>query len=96
VWMLVSEIGVSHGFFMFLIFNLAFYRNNANTSPDQKRIKKSYRSKTYKVEINFASKIPLEAIANALKGHETENYQEAFRVLDIILRQHAAKRCVLS
>ena len=81
---------------MFLIFNLAFYRNNADTSPDKKRIRKSYRSKPYKVEINFASEIPLQAIVNALKGHETENCQEAIRVLDIILRQHAAKQCVLS
>ncbi|WJX37761.1 hypothetical protein P8452_25494 [Trifolium repens] len=73
--------------------------NNGNCSPeangspnenDRKRVKKSYRSKSYKVEINFASKIPLQAIANALEGHETENYQEAIRVLDIILRQHAA------
>jgi eukaryotic translation initiation factor 2C len=81
---------------MFLIFNFAFYRNNANTSPDKKRIRKSYRSKTYKVEISLASKIPLQAIADALKGHATESYQEAIRVLDIILRQHAAKQCVLS
>ncbi|WJX64437.1 Protein argonaute-4 [Trifolium repens] len=80
-------------------------RNNGNCSPeangspneaDRKRVKKSYRSKSYKVEISFASKIPLQAIANALKGHETENYQEAIRVLDIILRQHAAKQgCLL-
>jgi len=32
------------------------------------------------------------AIANALRGQETENFQEAVRVLDIILRQHAAKQ----
>jgi eukaryotic translation initiation factor 2C len=89
---------------LFLIFNFFFDRNNGNCSPeangspneaDRKRVKKSYRSKSYKVEISFASKIPLQAIANALKGHETENYQEAIRVLDIILRQHAAKQCVV-
>lgn len=100
----VFEICVSL-FFMFLIFNLTFFRNNGNASPDghgspndtdRKRLKKSHRSKTYKVEISFASKIPLQAIANALKGHETENYQEAIRVLDIILRQHAAKQYALS
>ncbi|XP_004491186.1 protein argonaute 4-like [Cicer arietinum] len=80
-------------------------RNNGNASPDghgspndadKKRMRRAYRSKTFKVEISFASKIPLQAIANALKGHETENYQEAIRVLDIILRQHAAKQgCLL-
>ncbi|MCI40958.1 protein argonaute 4-like, partial [Trifolium medium] len=61
-----------------------------------KGMEKSYRSKSYQVEISFASKIPLQAIVNALKGHETKNYQEAIRVLDIILRQRSAKQgCLL-
>ncbi|AET00057.2 putative post-transcriptional gene silencing PAZ-Argonaute family protein [Medicago truncatula] len=82
--------------FIVVVEDVASNRNNANTSPDKKRIRKSYRSKTYKVEINFAKEIPLQAIANALKGHEAENYQEAIRVLDIILRQHSAKQgCLL-
>jgi len=34
----------------------------------------------------------MQAITNALRGQETENFQEAIRVLDIILRQHAAKQ----
>ncbi|KAJ1432121.1 Protein argonaute, N-terminal [Sesbania bispinosa] len=80
-------------------------RNNGNCSPDgngspndndRKRMRRPYRSKTFKVEISFAAKIPLQAIANALRGQESENYQEAIRVLDIILRQHAAKQgCLL-
>ncbi|XP_058745122.1 protein argonaute 4-like [Vicia villosa] len=80
-------------------------RNTRNLSPDacgssndvdRKRVRRSFRSKKYKVEINYASKIPLRAIANALRGNETDNYQEAIRVLDIILRQHAAKQgCLL-
>ncbi|KAK7300313.1 hypothetical protein RJT34_11156 [Clitoria ternatea] len=80
-------------------------RNNGNCSPDghgspnegdRKRMRRPYRAKTFKVEISFASKIPLQAISNALKGQESENYQEAIRVLDIILRQHAAKQgCLL-
>jgi hypothetical protein len=36
--------------------------------------------------------IPMNAIANALRGQESENSQEALRVLDIILKQHAAKQ----
>ncbi|XP_019158172.1 PREDICTED: protein argonaute 4-like [Ipomoea nil] len=78
------------------------YRNTRNCSPgspsegDNKRLRRPYRSKTYKVEINFAAKIPMNAIANALQGQESENSQEALRVLDIILRQHAAKQgCLL-
>ncbi|XP_022866891.1 protein argonaute 4-like isoform X1 [Olea europaea var. sylvestris] len=80
-------------------------RNNGNASPggpgspnesDKKRFRRPYRSKTYKVEISFAAKIPMQAIANALRGQESENSQEALRVLDIILRQHAAKKgCLL-
>ncbi|KAJ6674629.1 PROTEIN ARGONAUTE 6 [Salix viminalis] len=62
-----------------------------------KRSKRSYRSKTYKVEISYAAKIPLNSIALALKGIEIDNStQDALRVLDIILRQHAANRgCLL-
>lgn len=49
-------------------------------------------SKTFKVEINFAAKVPMNSILSALKGYDSENSQEAFRVLDIILRQNAAKQ----
>lgn len=77
-----------------------FSRNNGNCSPDglgdnesdRKRMRRPYRSKSFKVEISFAAKIPMQAIASALRGQETENFQEAIRVLDIILRQHAAKQ----
>ncbi|CAL0307497.1 unnamed protein product [Lupinus luteus] len=79
-------------------------RNNGNLSPehgspnetDKKRMRRPYRAKTFKVELSFASKIPMQAISNALRGQESENFQEAIRVLDIILRQHAAKQgCLL-
>ncbi|KAJ1394326.1 Ribonuclease H-like superfamily [Sesbania bispinosa] len=79
-------------------------RNNGNCSPDgngdnesdRKRMRRPYRAKTFKVEISYAAKIPMQAIANALRGQESENFQEAIRVLDIILRQHAAKQgCLL-
>ncbi|RYR63852.1 hypothetical protein Ahy_A04g021608 isoform B [Arachis hypogaea] len=79
-------------------------RNNGNCSPDghgdnesdKKRMRRPYRAKKFKVEISYAAKIPMQAIANALRGQESENFQEAIRVLDIILRQHAAKQgCLL-
>ncbi|KAF3454052.1 hypothetical protein FNV43_RR04499 [Rhamnella rubrinervis] len=80
-------------------------RNNGNASPDgngspnesdRKRLRRPFHSKTYKVEISFAAKIPMQAIASALRGQESENSQEALRVLDIILRQHASKQgCLL-
>ncbi|KAF5458289.1 hypothetical protein F2P56_022326 [Juglans regia] len=62
-----------------------------------KRFRRSLQSKTFKVELSFAAKIPLRSIALALKGAaEDNNSQDALRVLDIILRQQAADRgCLL-
>lgn len=58
-----------------------------------KRSKHYFRSKTFKVEIRYAAKIPLEAIGHALKGQESDNRtQDALRVLDIVLKQKAANR----
>ncbi|GMH12548.1 hypothetical protein Nepgr_014389 [Nepenthes gracilis] len=80
-------------------------RNNGNASPDghgspndsdRKRLRRPYQSKTFKVELSFAAKIPMQAIASAIRGQDSESSQEALRVLDIILRQHAAKQgCLL-
>ncbi|KAJ0752253.1 putative protein argonaute [Helianthus annuus] len=44
-------------------------RNNGNASPDndadKKRLCRSYQSKTFKVELSFAAKIPMQSIAQA-------------------------------
>ncbi|XP_078437849.1 protein argonaute 4A-like isoform X2 [Wolffia australiana] len=72
-----------------------------NLSPgsddfDRKRRRKPFGMKTFKVELNFAAKIPMKSIRNALRGQENEKSQESVRILDIILRQHAAKQgCLL-
>ncbi|KAL1225888.1 Protein argonaute 4 [Cardamine amara subsp. amara] len=72
---------------------------NGNASPsdgDRKRLRRANRTKNFRVEISYAAKIPLQALANAMRGQESENSQEALRVLDIILRQHAARQgCLL-
>ncbi|KAJ4720457.1 Argonaute family protein [Melia azedarach] len=62
---------------------------------DQKRLRRCPRSKVIKVEINYAAKIPVHAIANALRGQESEHFQEAMRVLDVLLRQNAANQACL-
>ncbi|KAE9594012.1 putative post-transcriptional gene silencing PAZ-Argonaute family [Lupinus albus] len=68
---------------------------NYNEGKD-KRMRRVSQSKTFKVEISYAAKIPLQAIPNALRGQDSEHFQEAVRVLDIILRQHASKKgCLL-
>ncbi|XP_028797109.1 protein argonaute 4 [Neltuma alba] len=91
--------------FTVVLEDLISNRNNGNCSPDgrgspnesdKKRMRRPNRSKTFKVEISYAAKIPMQAITNALRGQDSENFQEAIRVLDIILRQHAAKQgCLL-
>ncbi|KAK9154537.1 hypothetical protein Sjap_002017 [Stephania japonica] len=69
---------------------------NSPSNGERKKFRRHSQSKTFKVEISFAAKIPMNAIASALRGQESENSQEALRVLDIILRQHAAKQgCLL-
>ncbi|XP_038986924.1 protein argonaute 4B-like isoform X2 [Phoenix dactylifera] len=70
--------------------------HDSPSESDRKRQRRPYHAKTFKVELSFAAKIPMQSIAMALKGQETENCQEALRVLDIILRQHSAKQgCLL-
>ncbi|KAI3845014.1 hypothetical protein MKW92_027683 [Papaver armeniacum] len=71
-------------------------------SPSEIERKRSKRSaayqaaQTFKVEISFATKIPMRSISLALKGSDAEGTGDALRVLDIILRQQAAERgCLL-
>ncbi|KAG8640543.1 protein argonaute 16 isoform X1 [Manihot esculenta] len=72
-------------------------RENGSPAATAKRSKRAFHSKTFKVEISYAAKIPLKSIVLALKGVEADNStQDALRVLDIILRQQAANRgCLL-
>uniref|UniRef100_A0A1J3FU44 Protein argonaute 4 n=1 Tax=Noccaea caerulescens TaxID=107243 RepID=A0A1J3FU44_NOCCA len=91
--------------FSVILEEVSVSRTNGNSSPngnedpddgDRKRMRRPNRSKNFRVEISYAAKIPLQALANAMRGQESENSQEAIRVLDIILRQHAARQgCLL-
>lgn len=73
-------------------FGLRVGRSGSPSEISGKRIKKQYQSKTIKVVISFATRIPLQSIALALRGQQSEQFQEAVRVLDVILRQNAAKK----
>ncbi|PHT71066.1 hypothetical protein T459_26170 [Capsicum annuum] len=75
-----------------ILWQHAAKQNNGNSSPyghgipneiDRKRLRCSYQSKTFKLKINFAVKIQIQAIVNALCGQESENSQEALRDRDI-------------
>ncbi|CAL9129110.1 unnamed protein product, partial [Musa textilis] len=59
---------------------------------DQKRSRRSHFTRTFKVGLSFAAKIPLKSIALALRGSESQDAQHALQILDIILRQQQAKR----
>ncbi|XP_006594374.1 protein argonaute 6 isoform X7 [Glycine soja] len=64
---------------------------NGSLHEETKRSKHSFQSKTFMVEISFATKIPLQSIVISLKEVESDtNSQDALRVLDTILRQRAA------
>ncbi|KAJ4883600.1 Protein argonaute 9 [Raphanus sativus] len=76
--------------------------NTGNASPnetndaDRKRSRRPHRSKKFVVEISYAARIPMQALASALQGRETDNLQDATRVLDVILRQNSARQgCLL-
>ncbi|RID41562.1 hypothetical protein BRARA_J01515 [Brassica rapa] len=76
--------------------------NTGNASPnesndaDRKRSRRPNQSKKFMVEISYAARIPMQAIASALQGKETDYIQDAIRVLDVILRQSAARQgCLL-
>ncbi|KAK4492821.1 hypothetical protein RD792_000146 [Penstemon davidsonii] len=70
--------------------------NHGSPGEPGKRSKHSLYSRTFKVEISFAAKIALKSISLALQGVESEEVEDALRVLDIILRQKAANRgCLL-
>ncbi|KAL7614478.1 hypothetical protein Lser_V15G06693 [Lactuca serriola] len=79
--------------------NAASNRTIRGGSPSDGETKRSRRvpqSKQFKVTISYATKIPIQAIVNALQGHDSEQFHEAVRVLDVLLRQHAAKQgCLL-
>lgn len=81
-----------------IIYFLSGRNNTGNGSPnesndaDRKRSKRPNQSKKFMVEISYAAKIPMHAIAAALQGKETDSLQDAIRVLDVILRQSAARQ----
>ncbi|KAI7734630.1 hypothetical protein M8C21_018974, partial [Ambrosia artemisiifolia] len=85
--------------FPVLLENLSSNRTARGGIPDGVETKRSRRppqSKSYIVKISYATKIPIQAVFNALRGQDSEQFHEAVKVLDVMLRQHAAKRgCLL-
>ncbi|XP_018443266.2 protein argonaute 9 [Raphanus sativus] len=83
--------------FFVVLEDMSCTRSNASTSDAHtKRLRRPNQSKRFNVTISFAAKISMQAIQGALQGKETDDLQDAVRVLDVILRQNAAtKGCLL-
>ncbi|CAO2184894.1 unnamed protein product [Urochloa humidicola] len=65
---------------------------------DTKRMKRLMQSKTFKVVLSLAKKVPkvpLDALTKFIRGQQSDDYQEGLRILDIILRQHSARQSCL-
>lgn len=59
---------------------------------EEKKMRRDDRAEKFKVEINFAAKISMKSLEAVLRGDLSDKCQDALRVLDIILRQHAARK----
>ncbi|TVU22610.1 hypothetical protein EJB05_32321, partial [Eragrostis curvula] len=86
--------------FTVVLEDASFFKNHGGDgSPggsDIKRMKRVMKMKTFKVEFNLAGTVPMSAITKVLSGEQSDNYEDALSVLDIILRQNSAKQgCLL-
>lgn len=59
---------------------------------DHKKKRREERGEKFKVEIAFAAKISMKTLQAVLQGEVSDKAQDALRVLDIILRQHASRK----
>ncbi|XP_021837831.1 protein argonaute 4 [Spinacia oleracea] len=69
--------------------------SNGSRSPtqgDKKRQKCLFQTRTFRVAIKCVGKIPAGAISDMLRGKYSEEVHEVIKVLDIVLRQRAAKQ----
>jgi eukaryotic translation initiation factor 2C len=71
-----------------------FFRVGSNPNEVAKRMKRQSRSKSFKVEITYLAKIPLQEIEKVVQGQEFEHHQEVLKVLDVILSQNATNQYV--
>ncbi|CAH1444767.1 unnamed protein product [Lactuca virosa] len=92
----VGSLPQNQSEFMVVLEDSFAKRGTPSDDGTGKRSKLSFQEKTFKVEIKYAAKIPLNSVNLALQGAEPEKLQDSIRVLDIILRQQAAQRgCLL-
>ncbi|KAG6551026.1 hypothetical protein Mapa_007259 [Marchantia paleacea] len=58
--------------------------------PDHRRV-----SPTFTVELAYAAVIDMATIAAVIRGETDKRSQDALRVLDIVIREHASKKCYI-
>nr|AJA90771.1 Argonaute 4 [Ginkgo biloba] len=59
---------------------------------EKKKKRKEDRGQKFKVEIAFAAKVSMKSLHSVLQGEVSDKAQDALRVLDIVLRQHASRK----
>ncbi|KAH7290287.1 hypothetical protein KP509_30G040900 [Ceratopteris richardii] len=70
----------------------AINRSNVGGDDLSKRRKLLSRSRDFKVKLEYAAKVRMGAIGEMLSGQISDRAQDALRVLDIVLKQHAAAK----
>ncbi|KAK2385915.1 protein argonaute [Trifolium repens] len=78
--------------FIVVLEEVSSMRVGSNPNEVAKRMKRQSRSKSFKVEITYLAKIPLQEIEKVVQGQEFEHHQEVLKVLDVILSQNATKQ----
>ncbi|GAU16404.1 hypothetical protein TSUD_117530 [Trifolium subterraneum] len=78
--------------FIVVLEEVSSIRVGSNPDEATKKMRCQSQSKTFKVEITYLAKIPLQEIANVVQGQESEHHQELLNVLDVILSQNATKQ----
>ena len=88
---------IMHAFFC-LICECSLFSISGSGAGDngQKKMRRDDQAEKFKVDINFAAKIPMKSLEAVLRGDLSDKCQDALRVLDIILRQHAARKYVIT
>nr|AJP06231.1 AGO5 [Pinus tabuliformis] len=66
--------------------------NGSPSQIEQSKKRREDRGEKFKVEITFAAKISMKTLQAVIQGEVSDKAQDALRVLDIVLRQHASRK----
>ncbi|XP_021749109.1 protein argonaute 4-like isoform X2 [Chenopodium quinoa] len=73
----------------------SFNGSGSLTQGGGKRQKCVFQTRTFRVVMKYVGKYPFSVISDMLRGRHSEKVHEVIKVLDVVLRQHAAKKSCL-